>query len=208
MPTVGEILTQVQTQFPNTFTNAQLLVWGNEILRKVWKWMDEGEIYSFNIIANQPTYTLPTNGIDLDKITAIEVATSTAKDNWDEYYFKGLIDDGDQSKYFYDALNGIFGLYPVPTTSIADGGRIFYGKKFTLMSDSDLTVTPEVNADYHSIIVNYICMKAAGAGNNPDIDMRNAFAIDYNDDWKRMMFDWTNKKCKLPNKQRSNRWWR
>lgn len=211
MPTVQQILDDVKNvRYPpaSVFTNAQLLNFGNEILRKIWQWMDNQEIYSFNIIANQPTYTLPTNGQTLEKITVIEIATDSTQEEWNEYYFNGLLGSTDADYYFYDAYNGTFGISPIPTTSITNGGRIFYGKKFTLMSDGDLTATPAVNEDYHSLIVNYICMKAAESGNNPDVVMRNNFAQSYNDDWDRLMFDWTRKKCKLPLKKRSNRWWR
>lgn len=207
MPTVQQILDQVQLQYPNAFTNAQLIIWGNDILRQIWKWMNpENSIYSFDLIANQSIYNLPSNGQSLDKITVIDIATDSTLENFQEHYYKGLLNDS-ESPYFYDATAGLFGIYPVPTANITDGGRIFYGQKFTLMTDSDLTATPEVNEDYHSLIVNFICMKAAQAGSNPDVIMANNFAQSFNDNWDRLLFDWTRKKCKLPLKRRSNKWW-
>ena len=208
LPTVQQILTQVQTQFPNSFSNTELLTWGNECLRKIWKWMNEEDIYTFNLIADQATYSLPTDGLDLEKISVIDIATDTSLEDWDDYKFRGLLNEFDSSKYFYDAYNGIFGLYPVPATSITDGGKIFYGPKFTLMSASDLTATPRVNEDHHGIIVDYICMKAAGAGKHPKIPQRNNFAKLYNDGLSVMLFDVTRKKTKLPTRKRSSAWWR
>jgi len=206
VPKISEILAQVQVQYPNGFSNANLLVWGNEILRKIWKWMNEDDIYVFSLIADQAIYSLPSDGLDIEKIDVIEIATSSSLEDWEAYFFKGLV-DGSTSKYFYDAFNGNFGIYPAPDTSIASGGKIFYGPKFAIMSADDQNVVPRINEDYHSLIVNYICMKAAGSGNNPDIESRNNFASDFNDDWKRLMFDYTRKKCKLPKKSRSNSWW-
>ena len=209
MPTVQQILDDVKlVRYPpaSVLTNAQLLNFGNEILRKIWKWMNEDEIYRFNLIANQATYTLPTDGNDFDKITVIDIADDSTKESYTEHFWRGLLNDN-EGNYFYKVSSTVFGLYPVPDESITDGGVIYYGKKFTLMSDSDLTATPAVNEDYHSLIVNYICMKASEAGNNPDVVMRNNFAQCFNDDWDRLLFDWTRKKTKLPIKKRSNIWW-
>lgn len=208
MSTVQQILTQVQTQFPNSFSNTELLTWGNEVLRKIWKWMNEDGIYTFNLIANQATYSLPTDGLDLEKIAIIEIAEDSSLEEWDSYKFRGLLNEFDSSKYFYDAYNGIFGIYPVPTASITDGGKIYYGSKFTLMSASDLTATPKVSEDHHGIIVDYICMKAADSGKRPNIGRRNNFAKAYNDGISAMLFDVTRKKTKLPTKKRSSAWWR
>jgi hypothetical protein len=210
MPTAQEILTDVKSvRYPGAsiFTDAQLLNMGNEILRKVWKWMEEDGIYRFNIIANQSTYSLPTDGLAYEKISTIEIATDSTLDNYDQYSWRGLLNDTG-GNYFYKVSSTTFGLSPEPTESITDGGVIFYGSKFTLMSASALTATPAVNEDYHSLITNYICMKAAESGNNPDTESRNNFAISFNDDWQRLMFDWTRKKCKTPIKDRKNPWWR
>lgn len=209
MPTTQQILDDVKNvRYPaaSVLTNSQLLNFGNEILRKVWKWMNEDEIYRFNLIAGQATYTLPTDGKDFDKITVIDIADDSTKTSYTEHYWRGLLNDSD-GNYYYKVSSDTFGLYPEPTESIADGGVIYYGKKFTLMSDSDLAATPAVNEDYHSLIVNYICMKAAQAGNNPDVVMANNFAASFNDDWERLLFDWTRKKCRTPLKKRSNKWW-
>lgn len=170
--------------------------------------MNEEDIYTFNPIANQATYGLPTDGIALDKVSVIEVATDSSLEDWQSYYFRGLLNEFDSSSYFYDAYNGIFGLYPVPDTSIANGGKIYYGPKFTLMSASDLTATPRVNEDHHGIIVDYICMKAAGAGKHPNITCRNNFAKSYNDGISAMLMDSAKIKAKLPKKNRSSAWWR
>lgn len=207
MPTVQQILTQVQTQYPNSFTNTELLTWGNECLRKIWKWMNEDDIYTFNVIADQATYGLPTDGLALDKIAVIDVATDSGLEDWQSHYFRGLLNEFDSASYFYDAYNGIFGLYPVPTASITDGGKIYYGAKFTLMSASDLTATPGVNEDHHGIIVDYICKKAAGSGKHPNIKASNNFAKAYNDGVSAMLMDMAKIKAKLPKKKRQNAWW-
>jgi hypothetical protein len=207
MPTVQQLLTQVDDQYPNSFTDAQLLNWGNEILRKVWKFMNEDEIYTFSLVANQAIYSLPSDGLAVDKIDVVEVATDSSLNYWKPYFFKGLLDTTEKSTYFYDAYNSNFGIYPAPDIAITDGGRIFYGAKFSQMSASALTVVPRVNEDYHSLIVNYMCMKAAESGNNPDIESRNNFASNYNDDWKKLMFDYTRIKCKMAKKKRCNNWW-
>jgi hypothetical protein len=76
------------------------------------------------------------------------------------------------------------------------------------MSSSDLSVTPGVSEDHHGIIVDYICMKAAGAGKHPNVKCRNNFAQAYNDGLSAMLFDEARRKTKLPRKNRSSAWWR
>ena len=209
MATVQEIITNVQTALPmaSLLTNAQILKHANDILLKCWKYMSKPDIYSFSLIANQPTYTLPTDGQSLDKISVVEIASDSSLDTWTPYYFKGLLDETEISSYFYDGYNGIIGIYPTPTVSITNGARIFYGTKFTLLSASDLTATPEVNEDYHTLIENYVCMKVALSGNNPDTARHNDFANAFNDDWSRMISDWTRTKVKTPIKHRCNSQW-
>jgi len=209
VPTVQQILDEVtDVKYPGAtaFTDANLISFGNECLRKIWRFMNEDGIYRFNLIADQETYGLPTDGLAYDKIDAMDIADDTSKETYTTYKWRGLLEDS-ISHYFYKVTPTTFGLYPAPAESITDGGVIYYGSRFTLMSVSDLTATPAVNEDYHSLIADYICMKAASSGNNPDIESRNNFATDYNDGWKRLMFERVNAKCKCPKKPRKNKWW-
>lgn len=170
--------------------------------------MAPNEIYTFNIIADQPTYALPSNGQSIDMIGVLEIATDSTLTAYNQYHFQGLLEADNGTPVYYDAYNGSIGLLPIPDKSITNGATLFYGKRFALMSTSDTTVTPAANEDYHSLIVNYICMKAAIAGINPDTARHNDFAVAYNDDWKRLMFDWTRKKCKNPAINRANKQWK
>ena len=208
MPTIAQMLTDAKERFPTQLSDTSLLNYGNEILRKIWKWLASDDIYQFDLIASQATYSLPSNGLNLDMIGVLEIATDSTLETYDKYVFKGLLEEYSGNKCYYDAYNGLIGLLPVPEVSITNGATLFYGKKFALMSTGDTSVTPAIDEDYHSLIVNYMCMKAANAGNNPDTDRHNDFAIAFNDDWGRAMFDWTRKKCTNPKKKRCNKQWK
>jgi len=92
MPTVQQILDDVKIRYPAAavLADATLLNFGNEILRKVWKFMNEDEIYRFNIIANQATYSLPTDGLAYDKIDLIDIADDTTLETYTPHTWRGL----------------------------------------------------------------------------------------------------------------------
>jgi len=205
MPIMSDIIADIRVRYPNPFTDTNLVYWTNEILRKVWKYMNTTVMSTFVTIANQPTYTLPTDCI-VDQILTIEIATDSTAQSYQQYNFRGLLDDTVDTSYYYDGLNGVFGIYPVPETSGLDA-RIFYNKRFTLINVADLTVTPEIDADYHDLITHYVCMTAAQSGNNPDVGMANNFAFSFNDSWLRMFKNITEKKIKDHKKKRCNPWW-
>lgn len=207
MPTIGEIITDIDIRLPNVFTTDQKLVWANEVIKKIYKYMNKKEQYPIITIENEAFYPLPSN-CTMDEIVSVirsNDITITENTTYSEYTYKGLNENLTGNNY-YDGLNGLIGVYPIPNTS-GYTFNIVYEKKPALLSSSDLTATPDINENYHGLITFYVLSVIASSGNNPDIDLVNNFRADYNKEWDMMFKDYIETKIKTPTKSRSNRWW-
>lgn len=207
MPTVQQILDDIDERLPNSFSTSFKINAMNDVMRKIFKYMNEKDIYQFNTVANQATYSLASN-IVFDEILTVEMAddlTVTTSTTFTSYTYKGL-DEEMTSNNYYDALNGLIGLYPVPKTT-GYTVNIIFEKRPTLLSASDLSATPEINEDYHDLLKFYALAVIAKSGHNPDVQLANNYLADYNDMWFLMRKDSDEKKAKNGLKARANRWW-
>lgn len=209
MPTVQEIISDIDIRIPNVFTINQKVDWLNEILLQLYKYMNAGnkEIYQFDSIKGQSIYSLP-NDMTMDEIISVERsndALPTSESQYTTYTYKGLNEELNGNNYF-DALNGLIGVYPVPDAT----GYIFniiYEKKPPLLSSSDLSAVPSISERYHNILKFYVCSVIAKSGNNPDVELANNYAREFNDAWQLFYKDYTVTKIKNPIKSRANKWW-
>lgn len=207
MPTVQQIIDDIDERLPNSFSNSFKVNAMNEVMRKIFKYMNEKDIYPFTTIANQATYSLASN-IVFDEILTVEMAddlTVTTNTTFTSYAYKGL-DEEMTSNSYYDALNGLVGLYPVPKTT-GYTVNIVFEKRPALLSASDLSVTPEINEDYHDLLKFYTLSVIAKSGHNPDTQLANNYLADFNDVWLLMRKDADEKKLKNPIKAKANKWW-
>lgn len=207
MPTVQQLINDIDNRLPNSFDNDFKVNAMNEVMRKIFKYLNAKDIYQFATIKNQSTYSLASN-IVFDEILTVEMAddlTVTSSTTFTSYGYKGLDEEMTDNSY-YDALNGLIGLYPVPTTT-GYTVNIIFEKRPTLLSASDLTATPEINEDYHDLLKFYTLSVIAKSGHNPDVQLANNYMTDYNNIWFLMRKDSDEKKMKNPIKAKANRWW-
>jgi len=207
MPTIGEILTDVDNRLPNQFTSAIKVGWANDIIRQIFKYMNKSKVYVFTTVKDQPTYALPSDGT-IDLVYALKVANTTpttTSTQFITYDYAGLEQNLTGNQY-YDGLSNNVGLFPTPTASSYEV-RIFYKVRPTTLSESSLTVVPNINEDYHDIIKFYILMTIAKSGHNPDVQLANNYQLDYDECMARMFKDEMEKKIRTPLKNSANRWW-
>lgn len=209
MSTAQEILDDIDIRIPNVFTVAQKVGWLNEILLMMYKYMNasEKQIYQFTTIAGQPTYSLASD-MTIDEIISVERASDlivTTDTTFTPYTYKGLNEELDGNNYF-DALNGLIGVYPIPDTT-GYSFNIIYEKKPPLLSSSNLSAVPAVDDRYHNVLKFYVCSVVAKSGNNPDVELANNYTIEFNDAWALFYKDYSETKVKNPKKSRANKWW-
>lgn len=181
--TVQQILDMIEMYFPSHgFTNTQVLNVINEIQRQIFRELQIEVRYEFKTIADQERYALPSNtSIEFITYLGITSATSiTSTTYFQEYTYCSPNDELSGYKY-YDAFDGLIGIYPTPSeTSAIDNVRLYYYKRPTLLSSSDLTATPDLNADWHLILVYDALIELFGAGHVPDIAQVNNYTIKSN----------------------------
>lgn len=208
MATVQELLEDIDIRIPNAFTVKQKITWMNQAMRILFKYMNDTAVTTFTTVENQSTYLLPTDCL-LDQILIIEITSDSVVTNQSvfvKYYFSGLLDDLSGNKY-YDALNGNFGLNPIPDTT-GYNGRIYFRKNPIYLSESNLSAVPEVNPDYQIALEYYVLSVIAKSGHNPDVELANNYTMEFNNIISLMFKDKMEKQVKNPIKKRENKWWR
>ena len=205
MPTVVQILADIDVRLPNSFTEAQKLAFCNDIQRKLYPYIDYEQTYDF-VASSSMEYSLSTN-IRIDKIKAVYIADSTLATSttvWQEHEYVGAGNTLEGYQYYVPniehynttAVNTI-GLYPNSTEERY--GRIYYN---SLLPALTTTTTPSFNEEWHDIIKFGVMEIIAKSGNNPDIELANNYHREYRDmlreikkatatkKWKRPRYKW------------------
>lgn len=164
-PRVNDISTANQIKILNRIMDEI----NNKLLRVRWE-NDPYEMYS---VADQPSYTLPTDCTPDNVIKVIvsqEVSTSlSTSTEWDEYSYVGMLDKSDVSfgDYYILQDNLIF-LFkdgePLDTTDYVI--RLYYYRKPTNLSA--VTDTPEIEEAYHNLFEYGLIQSVASIGDNPE----------------------------------------
>jgi hypothetical protein len=208
MPTIGQLLTDIDIRVPNVFTTDQKIEWINEIQREIFKYMALIDTTFVTTVIDTFRYLLPSD-IRVDLIKSVEVSSDliiTADTSFTPYTFKGFNEEFDGTNYF-DALENYIGLYPVP---VATGYKIqiLYEKRPIALSSSNLSQVPELTEDYHNLLKYYCCSVIAKSGHNPDVQLTNNYMSDYNMLFLKMQKDLMERKIINPIKSRANGWWK
>jgi hypothetical protein len=136
-----------------TYTNADLDasinnyldLFTTEILDSMDEWDYQGEIATTDLVASQQEYVFPT---DILKIKRIEISYDGTKwylanpmdinERGEATDTTSIANDFSTSDPFYDLMDNSLMLYPIPTSSVVGGLKIWYEKLQThLSTDTD-----------------------------------------------------------------------
>lgn len=180
--TLSEILTKIKRYYPKaaTWTDADIVSIINDEQREIFRELQKTDIYENTTIANQWSYSLPSNcEVEfLEYVGLTKDAVITSNSDFQEYTYADLNESMSGYKYF-DALNGLIGLYPMPNTT-GWNIRLIFQKRPALLSATNLTATPELKEDWHRILVYAAITEIAGSGSNPDVTTANNYTLRYN----------------------------
>jgi hypothetical protein len=180
--TLAEILAEIKRYYPRatTWTDAEIVNILNDEQREIFRQLQLKDIYEFETVADQWAYTLPSNcEIEfLEYVGLTKDATITSDSSFQEYIYASLNENMSGYKYF-DAFNGLIGLYPMPDTT-GWNIRLIFRKRPALMDSTDTSETPELKEDYHRIFVYGAIAEIAGSGSNPDTTTANNYINKYN----------------------------
>jgi hypothetical protein len=195
MPTVNQLLTDIDRRFPNTFSQADKIDWLNEVQDEVFREAAIHEILEIDTISDVPFYELR----DEDEIIEFEMVKVLTVDN--KEYEPADITQDSRSNIFYKILDynnseaPMFGIYPTPTV---DGKkiRIFYERRPTPLSVSNLNAIPDLKEDYQVILKYGVWIIIAEAMD--DIVKANNYTLRYNAEMKKIKQERYEKMAKYP----------
>jgi len=181
--TLAEILTKIKRYYPKaaTWTDAEITSILNDEQREIFRELQIKDIYEFNTVADQWSYSLPTNcEVEfLEYVGLTKDAVITSNSEFQEYTLADLNENMSGYRYF-DAFNGLIGLYPMPDTT-GWNIRLIFKKRPALMNSSNTGETPELREDWHRILVYGAIAEIAGSGSNPDTTTANNYTQKYNE---------------------------
>lgn len=161
-----DILDDIDSEVPNTFTTKQKLRWINDVQRRLYRRFTlPDRVDRFQTTAGVAFYPLPEN-CPQDRITAITVGNIP-------YRYKG---GGERATcQFYTFVQGQIMLYPTPD-AMADG-LIYFAPSPKDLDENVLTDIPEFPEDYHRLLVLGAAIECAKR--LPDVTMANNLTTDY-----------------------------
>jgi hypothetical protein len=190
MSTVSQIISWVGRKYPNAETNANKILDLDLVHKKTYVKLSRlghnFDIYETFSIADQPTYSLPSN-CTIDNIVAIKVSkdvTITDSTEWLTFKHAALLDNIDSGNWYGKATSTTFVLFvdglPLATTGLSI--RIFYFKKPATITA--LTDTPELDELYHPLLNFALCQGLAAQGHNPDVEIADYWQKEHDEFYK------------------------
>ncbi len=181
MPTVQQLLLDVNLRYRNTFTDAQKVTWMNYIQRQIFQTVrHEAAPFDFTLVSGQAYYPLPSDcdvkGIELVTLQ-VDSDTGTSAD-YEQLDYRRKEELSNKEDKFYSIANGNIYINPLPNTTTA--GRkvyIYYTKRPAALSDANLSAVPDLEEDFHELLAYGVLEKIAEA--RKDVAMKNNFATSF-----------------------------
>lgn len=213
MPTVQQLLDDIRVRLPSstgTFTDGVVIKWFNATQNEIWKYMASTDLYEFETVASQSIYSYASD-MKPDKIQSVMKSDSTTIDGTEGYVTLSRCgyDDELSGDQWYDAEGGI-GIYPEPTSDDAGYNiKITYEPSPIQLSTDTLSTVPGISTDYHDILKWRALRDIAASGRNPDIELANNYAANYNALLTEIKMDYAKRKAKQPARKWDYKtgWW-
>jgi hypothetical protein len=181
MPTIQEILNEIDLTYRNTYTVAQKVGWMDTQQRQIFqKVPKESPPYIFTTIADSAFYALP-DDCDRFGIKQVTIETKAGSERYDTLTYVSLESNqevGTGSRLYSVLQNNLF-LNPMPTAE--DEGKkvyILYNHRPAALTIADLSATPELEEDFHELLLLGVLERIARA--RGEIEDKNNFATDFN----------------------------
>lgn len=162
-----EIIAEIDEKYPNAFTNDSKVRKINKVQRKIFRSHVKRTVAeSVSILTDVALYPLTYSP---DKIREVLV-------NGKKYEYR-QIESNALTEFFYILDEGI-GIYPTPTE---DGTMIIYHyQEPTALSSSDLSASPDLDEDYHDLLIYAVCKELAES--YKEFDTANGFVTQYKEE--------------------------
>lgn len=179
--TVRQMIADINRRYPNTYSDEDKISWINDTMKQIYVDISVDETYSFFTRKGQKIYVLPED-CDMRNIKSVKMSEKAKKNRQEEYgnfyELKFALKDKDMFAHsYYDAMNGLIGLYPTPKES---GYKvdIYYRKVPKMITDLDDYI--QLDDQYTDLVKYNVISIIAMSGHNPDIDIANEYILLYN----------------------------
>ena len=179
--TVKQVLDDIQTRLPHTYTENNLFLWINETMKKIYKDLAIQEQYSFITRENQELYVLPEN-CSIDMINSVTISEKARNEdnpyNWGNFKeLKSYLPNEKMTNLgYYDGREGTMGIYPTPKD--VRKVTIYYMKKPQMVNSIDDYI--ELDDNYIDLVKYNVMAIIAMSGHNPDVELANEYILLYN----------------------------
>lgn len=214
MSTVQQLINMVDIDFPNAEQDTTKVAYMNLAIDEISDYFGlEVEDSTLVTVATQDEYALPVAIRDISQIISLAVAWETSptdRYSYTKYVLAKREDNPMQYNSYYQVVDssGVRKLviYPVPATS-GFPIRIRYHKKIAPLVSTSLSLEPEFDSEFHSMLALFCCHKLASAGASPNTLQSDKFLAEYDQKlaklWKRSM----EKDVKTTKRKTDNRQW-
>lgn len=166
--TLQEILDEIKEKYPHNMSNDSVIrkinLIQNELFRTTFR---VKTMRIFNLQKDVFAYTLPFPRSDLSDVVV----------EGKEYIYQDSKKESNIPFYYFIGKTGL-GIYPTPEKDVEEGLALFYYDSPAQLTSSDLTVVPDLDKDFHLILVYGALVQIAEAYN--DVSMVNNFTSKYN----------------------------
>jgi len=194
-----EIFAWVDRKYPNQETSANKIIDLNQIHKEVFvrlkRLKHEYEEYETLTVADQLEYTLPTD-CTIDNIISLQISESsdvTTSTDFVEYTYAGLKDELDNGYHYTFSPDGKFLLADLGD-AVSVGGKLikilYYETPVAITSASD---TPELDSQYHMLLCYGLVQTLAAQGHNPDTEMADYYQNKFDEYFRTIETDLSDK---------------
>lgn len=177
MPTTAELLQDINERMPNRFSEATKVRWLNTFQKQVFRKLNLPGIFNFDTINGVGAYPLP-QSCSMDLIEEVV---------YDGVHLEYRSLQQEAIGTFYYNVAGSMGIYPRPTEN-GKSVTIFYKRRpIDLTVEDKDTQKPEIDEDYHEVLVLNVLITMAKA--NEDPELANAYTYDLNELMLNMQMD-------------------
>lgn len=167
MATVAEIITKIRKKYPNASTDADIVEMMDTLQNKIFRKMRMPSSVSYEIIAD--TYAFI---VDIKPRMIFDVLVDGIS-----YAKKQLTGGSTGNSRYYSFIDEYLTIYPTP---VQDGTlTIYFYITPTALSASDTSATPDLDEDFHDMLMYGVCKELAE--NDQRYDVASGFAIQYNE---------------------------
>jgi len=178
MPTVQQILDDIDSRYRNTFTDAQKVDWMNTVQKQIFQFVPhEATPYTFTTVADTSFYALPSD-CEPQNINHITIERKAGAEDFKELEYKDQSAVVNDTQEFYTILNNMIYINPKPTsTTEGKDVYLYYDKKPTALSTTSLGATPDLEENFHELLVFGVLERVCAA--RKDSAMKSNYANDF-----------------------------